>query len=170
MAIVADHWELVVQLVDEGGNSTTRRFQFRASDDAGDMSDLLTSGGALLTDLAAVSDAVIKKVSYNKVMVEGVFALPEEGEVEEHALITAPINGEPLKSATIDIPAPKDTIFIGAPGDGESFNQVDFNDGALGNYLGLFTGGASQFLVSDGEAIVQNNMRGKRTHSRSTGG
>jgi len=170
MSLVASHWELTVQLVDEGGNSTTRRFQFRATDDAGDMSALLTVGGEMLADLAAVTDAVIKKASYNKVMVENAFALPDEGEIEEHALITAPIDGEPLKSASIDIPAPKDTIFVGAPGDGASFNQVDFADTALLDYLSDFTGGSSAFLVSDGEAIIQNNLRGKRTHSRSTGG
>jgi len=168
MALVSPYWVLEVQLVDRGGNDTTRTYRFRDTDDAGDMDLLATAANALIVALQLVTDAVIKKYQLAKVFINDAFALPSVGEVEAHALITAPILDLPQKSASIDIPAPKDSIFVGSSG--AAYNQVDFADAAVIGYLNEFTGATSPFLVSDGEAIEQVNLRGKRTHSRSTKG
>ena len=170
MAIVLQKYELVVELFDAGGNFTRRTYEFRASDTAGDISALITSANTLITKLLAASNGVIKSARLCRVAINDAFNLPSVGEVEAHALITAPITGVPNKSASVDIPAPKDTIFVGAPGSGAAYNQVDFGDAAVTDFLDLFTGGSSQFLISDGESIVQENLKGKRTHSHSLKG
>lgn len=171
MAITKDHYEFYIQAVDAGGDKTTRRWTLRGSDTAGDISDLLTECTDLMTDFAAVSNAVIVKSGLTAVFVNSGYSLPSVGQVEEHALISCPIYQDPLKTAIIDIPAPKDGIFVGAPGDGDSYNQVDVTDTDLLNYLVNFNGAASQFLVSDGESIVDNvNVKGRRTHSHSSNG
>lgn len=169
MAFVSDHYELTVQLVDAGGDVTTRSYRFRDSDTAGDISALITQQNALLTALQAVTLATIKRYSLARVGVNDAFGLPTSGQVEEAALITAQIDGDVLDSATISIPAPVDGIFQAAPGY-LGYNDVDMTDTALGTFLGNFVGSSSAFLVSDGEAINLAVSSGKRVHRRSTRG
>jgi hypothetical protein len=170
MAFVLAWYESVFQLVDRGGNSTTRTYRQRQTDTAGDISDLITAQNTVLTALDAITDCVIKSVRLARVTFNDAFALPavDSAEVEMHALITAKIFTNPLKSATIDVPGPNIGIFQGTTG--KPFNQVDPADTALVTFLNEFTGATPDFLVSDGEAITQVDLAGKRTHSRSTKG
>jgi len=169
MALSALRFEMVLEVVDAGGDISRRTYQFRALDDAGDISALISTMQAFVDDFAAVSDSVIKKVNLTGVYIPATFALPEVGQVEEHALLTAQIYGDFTQSATIDIPAPKDGIFVGVPGT-SNYNVVDTADGDLSTFVGYFVGAASLLLISDGESIVTNNLKGKRTHSGSTKG
>jgi len=170
MALAIEFYEATFLLVDKGNNSTTRTYRLRAVDDDGDISALITALQDMATDLAAVSDAAIKKASLTAVYVDGTgFAIPTVGEVENNARITAQIYGDPLDSATIEIPAPKDTIFVGAAGT-TNYNVVDFADPALTGFLGNFVGASSAWLVSDGESISLNGAKGKRVHHRSSKG
>jgi hypothetical protein len=173
LALVKQHYQVNLQLLDAGGNKTSRTYRMRGTDTAGDISALLTLVSTLVSDLEAITYAKVYKYTLGVVFVDTAWTLPTEGNVEEHALITAKIYGNPLKSATIDIPAPVDGIFIGSPGDGKLYNEVDtLNDSDLASFLLDFAGASSDFMVSDGEAISTSNTDwvGKRTHSHSVKG
>lgn len=170
MALVQDHFEAVITLSDKGGNDTTRTFRFVANPIDGDISGLITQLNTFLVQLQIVTQSVIKKYTICRVGVNDAFALPsgDGAENEAHAIITAPISGMPLKSATIDIPAPENSLFVGT--EGAAYNQVD--PAQVAAYLDFFTAGNANnfFTISDGETIAQTNVKGKRTHSRSTKG
>lgn len=172
MALTAQGWQLVVQLIDKGGNKTTRTFDYIDTDSSGDMSALASQAASHLADLAAVSYLVPVKYSINKVFVEDALTLPTDNgaEIEAHALITAPIDGVANKSATIDIPGPQASIFVDTSGAG--FNVVDTANSDLLGYIRNFknNGAGGLFFISDGENILEANLKGKRTHSHSTKG
>jgi len=170
MALVQDHFEAVVTTSDKGGNDTTRTLRFVDNPTDGDISGLITQLNAFLVQYQIVTQSVIKKYTICRVGVNDAFALPsgDGAENEAHAIITAPVHGLPLKSATFDIPAPENSIFAGT--EGAAYNVVD--PAQVAAYLDFFTDGDANnfFTVSDGETIDQTNVRGKRTHSRSTKG
>jgi hypothetical protein len=172
MALVQDHFEATVTLTDKGGNDTTRTYQFIDNPTDGNISGLITQLNGLLVFLQAVTKLVIKKYTISRVGINDAFALPTDAgaEAEAHAIVTAPIHGKPLKSATVDIPAPEDAVMVGTSG--AAYNQVDPASSVLVAYLDSWTDGnaVNFFTLSDGETIDQVNVRGKRTHSRSTKG
>jgi len=171
-SLVSQGWEVVVHLKDKAGDPTDRTYKLIATDDAGDMSEMQINATAIITDLLAVTDCKIDQYRIAKVFVEDAFTLPtaDTAETRTHAMITLPIAGVPNKSATIDIPGPKNGIFVAASGSG--YNDVDPNDSDVDNYVNNFAavGVGGIAYISDGENIVNENLRGKRTHSRSTKG
>jgi hypothetical protein len=169
MALSTLRVEMVIEAVDAGGDQTRRTFRFRDLDDAGDVSGQIAVMNAFADSWAAVSNAVVRRVNLTIVTIPATFALPEVGQIEEHALLTAQIFGDFTKSASIDIPAPKDGIFVGVPGTG-NYNIVDTADTDLSEYVGYFVGAASSLLISDGESISVANLEGRRTHSGSRKG
>lgn len=170
MAYVLAWYESIFSFWDKGGNDTTRTHRLRESDDAGDISALITAQNDLLADYVAVSDAVVKSVRLARVTLNDAFALPSVGEIENNAHVVALTTGHPNKSATFDIPAPKDTLFVGAAGSGKNYNIVDTADSALVGFLDNFTGSTPNYLVSDGETITQSGDYGKRIHKKSNKG
>lgn len=170
MALVKQGWYLEVQLIDKGGNTTTRRYQLAIDDVADDISGLVTAQNAMLVALQGATQCVIKQYSLNRFSINDALTLPtgDGAEVEKHALITAPIHGVPNKSATIDIPAPENAMFIGTSGPG--WNVVDPTSALLLAYLDQFTDPSGSFYLSDGEQIDQVNLRGRRTSSHSLKG
>jgi len=163
MALVADGFDLVVQLVDTGGNQTTRTYRL----DSADAAAAATDSGTIMTALNAVTDAAISGYSINTRFVENALTYPADAEVENNARITAKIVGRPNRSATIEIPAPNVGIFTGT--EGPAFNVVDMSDAALLTFLGLFDG-SGPVLVSDGESIIVSSAVGKRIHKKSIRG
>lgn len=157
-------WRLLtVDLVDTGGNTTTRSYRLTAADDA----TALTDAAAILTAIGNVSDCTVKGYSVGSVFVEGSLALPAAAEVENQLQITVPIFAKPNKSGTMTIPSPKVGIMQNTSGQG--FNQPDFTDAALQAYINLFTTGGKATL-SDGEVAVLANAKGKRIHVKSARG
>ena len=59
MAIAQQPWELVVNLVDQGGNKTTRTYELIATDTADDISAVRTAASDILAKLIAVTDAKV---------------------------------------------------------------------------------------------------------------
>lgn len=169
MALGTLRVEMTVQMADAGGDITSRTYRFRDLDTAGDISAQLADGQAIVDSLAVISNAVVKKVTFSIVTIPATFALPEIGQVEEHALLTAQIFGDFTQSATIDIPAPKDGVFVGDPGTA-NYNIVDVADTDLLEFVGYFVGASSILTLSDGESVSVANLKGKRTHSGSTKG
>lgn len=163
MALVSKGWRLVVELIDTGGNGTTRTYELTSATAA----EAVTDGAAVLAAIAGASDAVVKQYTLGEKFVEGVLTYPADAEVEENAQITAQIVGEPHKSAIINIPAPKDTCFMAATGPGH--NVVDTADAAVAAYLALFAP-AAECKISDGEFIALTTAKGKRVHFKSNKG
>lgn len=171
MALVKQKWQLVVTVLDKGGKPpTTRTWDFQATDTAGDASGLLADAVLHLVDFAAVSDCVVSKYEVKCVFVENALTLPtaDTAENNAHAMISAKIAGKPNKSATIDIPGPKNAIFVN-PNAGAGHDDVDITLTAVQNYLNNFQA-TSKFFVSDGETIVPAQAEGKRSHSNSKKG
>lgn len=172
MALVKQKWQLVATIVDKGGKPvTTRTWDYQGTDTAGDASALLADAVLHLTDFAAVSDCKVSKYEVKVVFVEDALTLPttDTAENNAHALITAPIAGIPNKSATIDIPGPKNAIFVN-PNAGAGHDDVLITDTAVQNYLNNFQLTGGKFFVSDGETIVPTQASGKRSHSKSVKG
>ena len=163
MALTAGRWWTVVQLIDTGGKVVTRRYEQSApADDAAARAASL----ALVTDLAAVTDCVIKAYSTHQEFVEDALSLPSGAEAEMQALINVGIEDEPLKNATLSIPAPVDGIFAGATG--SNYDVVDGTDSDLIAFLANFDS-EELFYVSDGEQM-DGFKNGHRRHMKSTRG
>ncbi len=172
MALVEKGWAVLVDLTDRGGNTTTRTYPLVGTDDAGDITVLVATAAEILTRLDTVTLAAISGWSLAKRFIENDLTLPTDGaaEVEAHALITWPIYQHPEKSGTIDIPAPAAAVFQGTTG--KPYNQVDFTNTDVLEYVGIFTFAGGLATISDGEQLSDNlgGGGGKRTHSRSNKG
>lgn len=168
MAFIDKGWKLVVSMVDTGGNPTTREYQLVATDDDGDLTDVIADVQTIMTALVAATDAVVTKQTLSKDSVEDSVVLPAgDINVENNLQISAKIFGTPNKSAVFEIPAPKSTLFVAPTGPGH--NVADFADPLLAAYVNLFKNGA-QVFISDGESITDQNIKGKRVHHKSTKG
>jgi len=172
MALTAQYWFLDVELVDRGDRTTHRRFQLVNTDSSGDAAVVLTAASNILTALQALTDLVVKSYSVGKKFVETALTLPTAAtaEVEQHALVTAQIRGIPNKSAVIDIPGPKDAVFLATSGsDADKVNFVAA--GIVETYLKVFDSTQTNLAkVSDGEFINYTIHKGTRTHSKSSKG
>lgn len=168
MAFIDKGWFLTVSMVDTGGNTTTREYQLVATDDAGDLTDVIADVQTIMTALVAATDCVVTKQSLRKDSVEDSVTLPSGNvNVEENAQVSAKIFGTPNKSAVFEIPGPKSTMFLATTG--ENHNKVNFATGAMPAYVNLFIDGGQAYL-SDGESITPQNIKGRRVHHKSTKG
>lgn len=167
MAIAQQNWELYSEWIDTGGNVTSRTFQLVNTDTGDDISAVRTDASAVLAAFAAASDAKLKAYRLTAVYVEDALTLPTGAEVENNLQISAKIAGLPNKSAIIEIPAPKATLFQQTTGPG--WNLADFADPLLAAVVNLFKADGNAY-VSDGEHITDQNIRGKRVHHKSTRG
>lgn len=163
MALVADGFDLILNVVDSGGNTTTRTYRL----DSADAATAATDAADVMTAFNAVSDASIAGYTVGERFVEDALTYPADAEIENNARITAKIVGRPNRSATIDIPAPNIGIFTGTTGPAR--NVVDLSDAALLTFLGLFDG-SGPVTVSDGESIIVSSAVGKRIHKKSVKG
>jgi hypothetical protein len=171
MALVKQAWTVEITLIDKGSNETTRSYPLVATDDAGDVSALVTEvTGTIIPALLAVTLLVIKKWTLRLLYLETSLSLPTDSgaEVEAHALITVPIYGIPNKSAVVDIPGPEILCFVGTSG--PNYNIVDTSGDEVRAYVGLFKQVGNVAYISDGEQLDNVDGRGRRTHSRSQRG
>lgn len=168
MALVKQAWTVEITLVDKGANETSRSYPLVATDDAGDVSDLITEvTGTIIPALQAVTLAVIKKWTLKLLYLDTALSLPTDSgaEIEAHALITVPIYGKPNKSAVVDIPAPEVLVFLDTSGPG--YNIVNTAGDEVRAYKGLFTQAGNVAYISDGEQLANVDGKGRRTHSKS---
>jgi len=173
MALAQKKVFLNVVLADGAGNKATVPLSF----DYADFAALATAvaGGAhttAITHLEAVTRARVVAYSIGVQFAENANYFAEAGvQIEDIASISCLIDGEPLKRATLRIPAPESGIFVGSTG--ENANIVDTTDSDLLAWLEHFSSDG-ECLVSDGEQIadpaVAGNFKGKRIHRGSTKG
>jgi len=163
MALVSNGWWLQVTLVDNGGNTTTKRFELRSADAA----TAVVDSAAVIAALGAITNSVISAYRYGEEFLEGAFAYPAAGvENEDKASITVLLATNGAKKANIKIPAPVIGMFV-AP-TGPSANVVDIADAALVTYMDLFKA-AAECYISDGEDL-DSGVSGKRISAKSNSG
>jgi len=168
MAFVDQGWRLVLTFVDSGANTTTRTFELTATDDAGDLSPVIDDVQTIVTAWTAATDAILVSQQVTKLTVNDSVVLPAAGvQVENNAQISAKIDGEPNKSAVFEVPAPKITMFQATTGPGS--NVVQFAGAPTPALVNIFKTGGQAF-ISDGEAITDQGIKGKRVHHKSTRG
>lgn len=168
MAFIDKGWFLETTWIDTGGNTTNRTFQLTATTVAGSIAAVIADVQTIVAAWVAATDAVLVSQRVTSLSVEDTVVLPAgDANVEENAQISAKIFGTPNKSAVFEIPAPKNTLFLAPTGEGH--NKVDFADPLVGAVVNIYKNGA-QALISDGEAITDQNIKGKRVHHKSTKG
>lgn len=175
MAFVSQGWKMVVALRDRGDKPTSRTYYFVATDTAGDMTAVQDAADGALAKLIAVTDLKIASYNLSKVYVEDGFALSTSptSDRSTHAEITGTVYQKPNKHAVVEIPGPKDSVFVDPAVSGSDTDIVDVAATAVTNWIGLFTHAGNVFYISDGEQIADGtnaNLKGKRTHSSDRNG
>jgi hypothetical protein len=167
MAITSKGFKLVVGLIDAGRDQSNMTFDLVAATYA----DAVTATNTLLPLLEAVTDAVIKGYSIIENFVEGTLVLPAGTvEVENRAMVVCQINANPLKTATVVIPAA--TIGLFQSNTGAGHNIIDVTDADLLAYLDIWQVSGALAKLSDGEYLDDTAViiSGKRTHRHSSNG
>ena len=168
MAFIDKGWHLDCTFIDAGANVTTRRFELTATDDEGDLTDVIADVQTVVAAYVAASDCVLAKQTLAKDSVEDSLVLPTTSvNVEENLQVSAKIFGSPNKSAVFEIPGPKIAMFVATSGPGR--NQALFSNTLLANVVNLYKDDA-QLYISDGESITDQGIKGKRVHHKSTKG
>lgn len=166
LALVNSGFTLTVVLVDSGNNSATKKYELQSADYA----EAVTDSSAILAALTPISTARIRSYSIIQKFEEDAFSFPTNVEIENQAEIVARL-ATPNETATIYIPAPIASIFVGPSG--EAYNTVDGTDTLVENYLAIFNENAQAF-ISDGEfitpTVAQRFKSGKRIHKASRKG
>jgi len=166
MALVSDGWELSVGLVDNGRKPIQKRYQLRAED----ATEAAAAATAILGDLNGVTDLAISGYRLTEVFIEDALTIPTalNAQAENIAKIVVQLATSPLKKATLEIPGPADTLFVGAAGTA-NYDVVDTADALLAAYVEEFESTGSVYL-SDGEDAATTNaiISGRRVHRRTT--
>ena len=171
MAQVSQGYFMTVTLGDVGRQKFTRTYQLR--DTTADFTAALAAAATMLTELAAVTDCTIIGYAVQEKYVDAAAGFPvaTTAERQNNALINAAIEGAPLKTATLAIPGPKDSIFNGAPSFA-GYDDVDGADADVEDFMDLFKETAGTFSLSDGEQIADAGsfISGRRVHRASKRG
>lgn len=163
MAFISTGWRAHFDLMDNGGNRTSKTYELTAADAATAAADVAT----ILANLTAVTDCEIVSYHFYESFEEDTVAYPAAGvQKENQALLIFDIVDNPLKKVTHAIPAPKQSIFIGATG--PNANIVDTADADVVAYRQMFQAG-NECYISDGE-VAFTLVSGKRRHLRNSNG
>lgn len=164
MAFVPGRWFTVINMVDNGNNPTSKRFELNAADSA----EATTIQTNLLAAWNNVTD--LKVVSYFTYQeeVSDVEALPASGiERENVALWNFEVRDKPNKSPSFTVPGAKPGIFVAASGKGA--NILDTADAAVVALRDLFISDPPSLFLSDGESMG-TLVGGKRIHRANRNG
>jgi len=169
MAFIGQAWKVAMSFVDSGGNTAIRTVDLIATDTDGDITDVIDAVQDVVAAYVAATDAVLVAQTLSKTSVEDSVTLPTSNvNVEDNAQVSAKIFGTPNKSATFEVPAPKDSVFQAPTGPGH--NAVKFDSPSpMVAIVNLYVDGGIA-TISDGEKITAQNIKGKRVHHKSTKG
>lgn len=166
MALVekAHPFSLIVELVDNSGKPTLKRYELQATTAA----DAATDAATIMTRLLTVTDLVIKSYEIGHKYVQDALVLPLSGvERENEALLNARLASDPTKYAKHSIPGAKPGIFVANSGAGA--NVINTGNASLNSYLSLFTT-TNEAYISDGELLDGSlDFSGHRRHVASRG-
>jgi hypothetical protein len=165
MAFAHQQYYGTVEVVDQGGNLSVLTFELQGAT----IANAGTNLGTIVSNLAAVTDGWIRSYQlHDKWVTDVLFTASEpHGEVSTKALITVQLT-TPGKTASVEIPAPKDAIF--SAGSGSGFNLVDPTNADVSTFLNQYNSG-SQAKISDGEFTITGPfLKGRRIHRKSLNG
>lgn len=156
MAFSAGTWVTTVTLCDSSGRRYLKSFEnfdttYQYAEQA--------ARTAIVVFLAPVTKLKIVAYQVALVRVEESLVLPSNVYGGRSLALSLPIKGNATKRAAIHIPEPADRLFMATSG--SQHEQINWNDGALLNYLNLFD--AAYCKIADGERIDRKDMRGKVT-------
>src|SRR5574341_1282907 len=136
---------LTLTVIDRNADDATLTYELRSADMTAALADALN----IIGDFIAVSDALPVAYAVAQRFVEDAIVIPTVGEMQIKARVGVRLaNGQ--GNETLDIPAPKENIFMTPTGKGNNIVNVAF--GALITYVSNFyTAGIAFF--SDGEAV-----------------
>lgn len=152
-------WALIVELVDNSGKPTLKRYELQATTAA----DAATDAATVMTRIGTVSDLVIKSYELVHKYVNDALVLPLSGvERENEAILNVRLASDPTKYARHSIPGAKPGIFVASSGAGA--NVVNTGNASVNSYLSLFTT-TNEAYISDGELVDGSlDFSGKRRH------
>lgn len=165
MAITSKGFYLHVDLVDKGGNKSTKKYVLTAADVATATAD----AAIIIAALEAVTEALVREYRLGERFSEDAAAYGS-GEIENIGQVVAKLVTAP-KTVNIQIPAPLDSLFQALSG--PDYNELDPSNLDLQAYIALWEAGA-QAVLSDGESVrdsaTAGNFYGKRIHRGSRKG
>jgi hypothetical protein len=163
MAFISTGWNLVVNLMDSGGEGTSKTYQLSSAD----ATDAAADSATVLAALGGVTDLEVVSYFWYEKFAEDTVSYPIGGiEKENQALLVFDIVNNPSKRATHAIPGAKIDIFVGVSGPNR--NIVDTADAAVIAYRSLFQA-AGPAYISDGEKAF-TLVSGHRRHTKNNRG
>lgn len=146
---------MTLVMIDRNEDEARREFELTATIPA----DAVSEGTAMAVEYAALTQCQIVARHFSLRQEENAIVTPSSGEVQTKAIVTMRLEGGNEK-ATLDIPAPVETLFIALTG--ANNKVVDTANVPLVNFVDNFkTAGSDVALISDGEHIAEI-LRGKK--------
>jgi len=159
MALTAVGWQLSFTLIDTGNDLSTKTVELAGAD----YDEALANAVLYLADYAAASLAAITGYSVATVFAEDALTLPTSAGARNsiQAVITADIEGNPLKHGTIVVNAPVADVFVATSG--SNSDVVNAAHAIVTNLVNNYKP-ANTAYISDGENIDNSapNIRGYR--------
>lgn len=146
---------MTLVMIDRNNDEARREFELTATVPA----DAVAEGIAMAVEYQALTQCQIVARHFALRQEENAISTPVSGEVQVKAIVTVRLEGGNEK-ATLDIPAPVETLFRALSGDDNKI--VDITNTPLNNFVDNFkTTGSDVALISDGEHISEI-LRGKK--------
>lgn len=165
MAVVGGRWFYEIVVVDNGNQSTRRKYEIN---NPADYAAALAAGVALRTDFLALSDCVFKSDRVWQEYYEDALVLPGNAVQKENQACLVFQLPDPSKTAKLYVPAPEAGAFAALSG--LNSNIIDTNDANVIAFADNFlSGGSNLFVISDGEE-PDSLLRGHRIHSSNSFG
>lgn len=148
---------VTVQIMDKGEEKATLTVELRSATHAAAITDFASWVAAFV----AVSQAEVLGYNIQQRYVNDAIIIPAAGQLQEKARVAFRLEGT-SEYETLDIPSPRDTVFLDT--NGANSEIVDVNDAALVTYTNLYKSAGIAF-ISDGEALEEVS-RGERVSTR----
>jgi len=150
-----------VQMIDRNEDQTSKDYEL----DVADFAEALGAALEIVGDLMLVSQCEIVGYSISQRLVENAIVIPSAGEVQTKARLIIRLAGGNEK-ATIDIPAPKEEIFMALTG--KANKVVDVTNTDVADFLANFLTAGNCF-ISDGEKMAADGLLEGRKVSTASG-
>lgn len=149
-----DGWFLTLVMIDRNNQQAIREFELIAADP----DEAIATGLVMTTQYQALTQCQIVGRYISQRYQENAVATPAVGEKQVKAIITVRLAGSTEK-ATLDVPAPVETMFNALTGDGNLV--VDTTFAPLTTFVANFQAAGGNALISDGE-VIDVILRGKK--------
>lgn len=150
------YW-MTMTVVDRNLDKSTLEYELRGADEAAALAEATTIVAAFI----GVSDANVSNYSVGLRLWNDALTTPSVGELQIKARIAYRIEGTP-KRETLDIPSPKEVIFMQLTGPDNK--KVNISWPQVVTYTNIFKS-AGQAFISDGENL-QLLLEGKKVSSK----